>query len=74
MAQALPTWTGIVKVRKRQSGRIVIIFSEDRSINWRGAMSAELFHWFGRGKEFYAHAELLGTVVNIKKKAREQSW
>lgn len=79
-------WSGVVKVQRSlysntaPAGSEVCIYSEDRSVFWIGPIDAALERWFPkRGSEvrrskFFAHAELVGTIINIKRKVKWQEW
>lgn len=80
--QKLPpvTWQGIVKVQRSimttERRQQVLIYSQDRAVNWSGDADADILKWFEPDEhKFYAKAKLRGTIIHIIRKHSEpRSW
>lgn len=77
------TWRGIVKVQRSlyenqgAAGSTVLINSKDHSIFYMGPIDRFIKPWFtrrGHQHKFFAHAELVGTLINLVRKAPWQDW
>lgn len=69
----------IVKVQRElttgHEDQTVCICNETRTVYLIAPMTPDLLGWFKRGElKFYAHAELIGTVVNLLRKAQAHEW
>lgn len=73
-------WRGIVKVQRSMypDDSLVSARSEDMSVYYQGPLEPKIAAWFskdGIGRlKFYAHAELIGTIIKFTKKADWQDW
>lgn len=82
-------WRGIVKVQRNLSGydgenkvpippgSTVLMTSEDGSVHYQSQMDDQLAPWFTRKEhewKFFAEAELVGTIINLVRKAPWQNW
>lgn len=70
-------WRGIVKVQRQLNeprDSSALIYSRNNSIHVILPMSSELLQMFGTDLKFYAYAELVGTIIEIKKRVNDRSW